>query len=158
MFGVYFAVGMIVRGVVMGESTGILSGLMTTIYYFVLSQIAIILVGWLYQVITPYNFHEEIEKDNVSAGLAFAGFFSSMGVIIGHSGGDGFNWPDTINFILYTITGVIILALTRYIVAEHILSPGHRITKEIIEDQNQNMAWMLVVSYHAMAWIFVLAV
>ena len=158
MFGVYFAVGMVVRGAVIGESADLLSGIGTTVYYFVLGQIAMILVAFLYQVITPYDFHAEIEKDNASAGLAFGGFISALGVIIGNSGGEKFTWPDTFSFILYTAAGVILLAMTRYIVAEHILIPGHKIAKEIVNDQNENAAWMLAASYHATAWIFVLAV
>jgi len=118
MFGLYFATGFIVRGAIMGESTGLLLGIAVSTYYFILSQIALIVLAYIYQLFTPYDFHEEIESDNVAAGLAFAGFISAMGVIISNAGGDNFNLADTFNFFLWTATGAAILACARKVLVD----------------------------------------
>jgi uncharacterized membrane protein YjfL (UPF0719 family) len=159
MFGIYFATGMIVRGAIMGDSAGFWGGIGTTVYYFILSQVILVIVARIYQSkITPYDFHKEIENDNVSAGLAFAGFVSALGVIISHGGGNHFSVADTVGLILWTVVGLIILGFTRAVLAERILVPGHKITDEVVRDRNENAGWMLIAAYHIMAWVFVLAV
>jgi uncharacterized membrane protein YjfL (UPF0719 family) len=159
MFGIYFATGMIVRGAIMGDSASFWSGIGTTLYYFILSQVILVIVAWVYQSkITPYDFHEEIKNDNVAAGLAFAGFVSALGVIVSHGGGNHVSVADTVGFILWTAIGIVILGFTRAVLAERILVPGHKITDEVVRDRNENAGWMLIAAYHIMAWVFVLAV
>lgn len=158
MFGLYFATGMVVRGAMIGESIDILTGLVSALVYFILGQLALIAITYFYQKITPYDFHEEIEKDNVAAGIAFCGFVSSVGVIIGHASGDSVTIPSIVIFICWTLLSLLVLSLSKYVVVEHILVPRHKITKEITIDRNENAAWMLVVGYQTTAWLFVLAV
>jgi uncharacterized membrane protein YjfL (UPF0719 family) len=158
MFGVYFATGMVVRGAIMGDSPSLVSGIESSVFYFVLSQFALIVISYFYQVITPYDFHKEIEADNVAAGLAFGGFVSAVGVILSHASGNTIGAGDILIFICWTVLSLIVLSLTKFLVVEHILIPGHKIKKEIIEDRNENAAWMLVVGYQAVAWLFALAV
>lgn len=158
LFGIYFATGMVVRGAIMGDSPTILNGLTSSFVYFILGQVAFIVISHFYQVITAYDFHKEIEDDNVAAGLAFGGFLSAVGVILSHASGSSTGIGDILIFICWTILSLIILSLTRFLVVEHILVPGHRITKEIITDRNENAAWMLVVGYQAVAWLFAFAV
>lgn len=158
LFGVYFATGMVVRGAIMGDSTSLQSGITSSVVYFVLSQFALIVISYFYQVITPYNFHKEIEEDNVAAGLAFGGFVAAVGVILSHASGNTVGAGDILIFVCWTVLSLILLSLTKFIVVEHILVPGHKIKKEIITDRNENAAWMLVVGYQAVAWLFALAV
>lgn len=158
LFGIYFATGMVVRGAIMGDSSSLLSGITSSLVYFVLSQVVLIIISYFYQVLTPYDFHKEIEEDNVAAGLAFCGFVSAVGVILSHASGSTIGIGDICIFICWTLLSLIILSITRFLVVGHILMPGHNITKEIITDRNENAAWMLVVGYQTVAWLFVLAV
>ena len=158
MFGVYFATGMVVRGSIIGESATLVSGLISSGVYFLLSQAALIIISKFYQVITPYDFHKEIEEDNVAAGLAFGGFISAVGVIISHATGNSISAGDICIFVCWTVLSMIILSFTKLVVVENILVPGHKITKEITVDRNENAAWMLVAGYQTVAWFFVLAV
>ncbi|MEZ4847611.1 MAG: DUF350 domain-containing protein [Bacteroidia bacterium] len=41
-----------------------------------------VLFAFLYVKLTPYSVHDEIEKDNVAAGLGFAGGLISIGIIV----------------------------------------------------------------------------
>lgn len=158
LFGIYFATGMVVRGAVMGESTDLIPGITGSCVYFILSQIALIIISCFYQAITPYNFHREIEEDNVAAGLAFGGFLSAVGVILSHASGNSINPGDILIFVCWTVVSLIVLSITRFIVVELILSPGHSINREITRDRNENAAWMLVAGYQSVAWLFALAV
>ena len=158
MFGIYFATGMVVRGAIMGDSISLWAGISSSVVYFILGQLVLILVSDFFQLITPYDFHDEIEKNNVAAGLAFGGFVSAVGVIIGHASGDSLQVAELVIFFCWTLLSLIILGFTQYVVVEHILVPGHKITKEIVTDKNENAAWMLIVGYQIVAWIFVLAV
>lgn len=158
LFGVYFATGMVVRGAIMGDSPSLASGLTSSVVYFLLSQAAFIIISFFYQMITSYDFYQEIEEDNVAAGLAFGGFLSAVGVMLSHASGNHVSTGEIFNFICWTILSMIILSITKFLVVEHILVPGHRITREIITDRNENAAWMLVVGYQAVAWLFALAV
>ena len=158
LFGVYFATGMVVRGAIMGDSPSLTSGLTSSVVYFVLSQIALIIISFFYQMITSYDFHKEIEEDNVAAGLSFGGFLSAVGVILSHASGSSVSMGDILIFVCWTVLSMIILSITRFLVVEQILVPGHKVTKEIIADRNENAAWMLVVGYQAVAWLFALAI
>jgi uncharacterized membrane protein YjfL (UPF0719 family) len=158
LFGIYFATGMVVRGSIMGGTSEIGSGLVSSLVYFILSQLVLILSSYFYRFITAYDFHKEIEDDNVAAGLAFGGFVSAVGVIIGHASGDSLTLFDIAMFFSWTIIGFLFLWGTECIVVKYILVPGHKVSKEIQADRNENAAWMLVVGYQTVAWVFVLAV
>lgn len=158
LFGVYFATGMVVRGSIMGGTSTIGEGLVSSLVYFILSQLILIICSYFYNFITRYDFHKEIEDDNIAAGLAFGGFLSAVGIIIGHASGDSLSLPEIAMFFCWTIVGLLFLWGTQSIVVEKLLVPGHKISKEIKEDRNENASWMLVVGYQIVAWVFVLAV
>jgi uncharacterized membrane protein YjfL (UPF0719 family) len=158
LFGIYFATGMVVRGSIMGGTSEIVPGLVSALVYFILSQLVLILSSYFYRLITAYDFHKEIEDDNVAAGLAFGGFVAAVGVIIGHASGDSLTLPDIAMFFSWTVVGLLLLWGTEKIVVKYILVPGHNVSEEIQVDRNENASWMLVVGYQAVAWVFVLAV
>jgi len=159
MFGIYFANGIVVRGAIIGESSSLLSGIASTAYYFVLAQFVLVLAAMVFQWLTPYDLHKEIEEDNVAAGLALGGFVAALGVIVGSavSGTMAVNVQDTLSFAFWTLVGLVVLTFTYFIVADRILVPGYKLSHEIAT-KNQAAGWILVVTYQAMAWIFVLAI
>ena len=68
---------------------------MTTVAFWALGQAALVLAGLVYEWITPYSIHDEIEKDNVAAGVAFAGALVGIGVIVFHaSAGNFISWAS----------------------------------------------------------------
>ena len=85
----YIATGLVIFGAVSGE----IGGIVTTLVFWVLGQVALVLAGLVYEWITPYSIHDEIEKDNVAAGVAFAGALVGIGVIVFHaSAGNFISW------------------------------------------------------------------
>ena len=158
MFGVYVATGLIVRGAVGGESESFVSGLGATFFYFLLAQVVLLLAGWAYQRMTSYDFHHEIgENNNVAAGIAFMGFLSAIGVVVGSAamGSVTVSLEDATGFLVWTVVGVVLLALTNAVVTERIFVPGHKVAHEIAVDHNEGAAWLSVAAYQAVAWFIV---
>ena len=56
--------------------------LYTAIAFWALGQTVLVLVGKYYNLITNYNIHEHIEKDNVAVGIGFAGALIGIGNLL----------------------------------------------------------------------------
>ena len=128
--GNYVAVGLITAGAMSGEG-GLLPGLV----FWVLGLFALIVAGLLYDKITSYDLHEQIEKDNVTVGVAFAGVLVGFGNIIRLAGdGDFVSWNESLTeFGYYTVVGLILLPLIR-IFADKVLLPGASLSDELVGD------------------------
>ena len=128
--GNYVAVGLITAGAMSGEG-GLLPGLV----FWVLGLFALIVAGLLYDKITSYDLHEQIEKDNVAVGVAFAGVLVGFGNIIRLAGdGDFVSWNESLTeFGYYTLVGLILLPLIR-IFADKVLLPGASLSDELVGD------------------------
>ena len=128
--GNYVAVGLITAGAMSGEG-GLLPGLV----FWVLGLFALIVAGLLYDKITSYDLHEQIEKDNVAVGVAFAGVLVGFGNIIRLAGdGDFVSWNESLTeFGYYTVVGLILLPLIR-IFADKVLLPGASLSDELVGD------------------------
>ena len=144
--GNYVAVGLITAGAMSGEG-GLLPGLV----FWVLGLVALIVAGLLYDKITSYDLHEQIEKDNVAVGVAFAGVLVGVGNIIRLAGdGDFVSWNESLTeFGYYTLVGLILLPLIR-IFADKVLLPGASLSDELVQDRpNLGAGFIEAVSYLA---------
>ncbi len=133
----YIATGLVIFGAVSGE----IGGIVTTVIFWALGQAALILAGLVYEWITPYSIHDEIEKDNVAAGVAFAGALVGIGIIVFHaSAGDFISWTVNLqDFAIEVIAGLILLPIARFI-SDVILLPGQKLTDEIANQEHPNLA------------------
>jgi len=150
MAGNYLAIGFIVAGAISGESVDMITGTLTALYYFGLTQIVFLGAGLVYEWITPYSFKDEIsEKDNESAGIALFGFLTALGYGLGNavSGNMTVSIADTLNFGFWAILTFVILAIARKFVAEYIYTRGHSLQHEIVNDRNNAAGWMLTAAY-----------
>jgi len=131
--GSYIASGLIVAGAIHGEGGGII----TAVVFFGLGQIALIIFAKIYDAITSFDVHEEIEKDNYSAGIAFAGTLVALGVILSKAaGGDFVSWEQNIfNFSVNALIAFILLPIFR-IVIDKLVITNDDLNKEIAEDKN----------------------
>ena len=144
--GNYVAVGLITAGAMSGEG-GVLPGLV----FWVLGLVALIVAGLLYDKITSYDLHEQIEKDNVAVGVAFAGVLVGFGNIIRLAGdGDFVSWNESLTeFGYYTVVGLILLPFVR-IFADKVLLPGASLSDELVQDRpNLGAGFIEAVSYLA---------
>jgi uncharacterized membrane protein YjfL (UPF0719 family) len=110
----------------------------------------------VYERITPYNIHEEIEKDNVAAGVSFAGALVSVGIIIGLAGeGDFTAWSiDLPVYIGFAVLGLILLPIIR-LLTDKVLLPTVKLSDEISAQEKPNVgaAYIEAFSYIAAAFI-----
>ena len=129
--GNYVAVGLITAGAMSGEG-GLLPGLV----FWLSGLVALIVAGLLYDKITSYDLHDQIEKDNVAVGVAFAGVLVGFGNIIRLAGaGDFVSWNESLTeFWYYTVVGLILLPLIR-IFADKVLLPGASLSQELVKDR-----------------------
>ena len=90
--GNYVAVGLITAGAMSGEG-----GLVPGLVYWLAGLAALVVAGLLYDKITSYDLHDEIEKDNAAVGVAFAGVLIGFGNIIRLAGdGDFVSWNESL--------------------------------------------------------------
>ena len=144
--GNYVAVGLITAGAMSGEG-GLLPGLV----FWVSGLVALIVAGLLYDKLTSYDLHDQIEKDNVAVGVAFAGVLVGFGNIIRLAGaGDFVTWNESLTeFGYYTLVGLILLPLVRFF-ADKVLLPGASLSDELVQERpNLGAAVIEAVSYLA---------
>jgi len=151
--GVSIASGLIIFGAVQGEGGNI----WTVVAFWAMGQIFLILAGLVYNLITPYDIHDEIEKDNVAAGVSFAGALVAMGTIIGLAAESDFvSWKESLPaYFSYSIVGLILLPLIRFL-TDKILLPTVKLSHEIASQEKPNVgaAYIEAFSYIAAALIF----
>ena len=150
--GVNVASGFIIFGSVQGQGGDI----WTVIAFWAIGQVILILAGVLYNLITPYDIHDEIEKDNVAAGVSFAGALIAVGIVIGLAAeGDFESWSESLGgFLGYAIIGLILLPLIRFL-TDRFLLPTVSLSDEIARQEKPNLgaAYIEAFSYIAAAFI-----
>ena len=127
----YVAVGLITAGAMAGEG-GLLSGLV----FWIAGLAALIVAGMLYDRITSYDLHDEIEKGNVAVAAAVAGVLIGFGNVIRLAGeGDFVSWNESLGeFVYYTVAGLILLPFIR-LFADKVLLPGARLSDELLQER-----------------------
>ena len=127
----YVAVGLITAGAMSGEGS-LASGLA----FWVAGLVALIVAGLLYDRITPYDLHDEIEKGNTAVAAAFAGVLAGFGNVIRLAGeGDFVSWNQSLTeFAYYAVAGLVLLPLVR-LFADKVLLPGARLGDELVREE-----------------------
>ncbi len=141
----YLGSGLIIFGAITGESGNLQFGIYTALLYWVLGQALILVSTALYNRMVSYNIHKEIEKDNVAAGIAYAGLIIAMANLIRNGLMGNFdNWVDTLLEVGYEAgIGIIVLPLIRTLV-DKILLPGQKLSDEIANQETPNSGAALV--------------
>jgi uncharacterized membrane protein YjfL (UPF0719 family) len=127
----YVAVGLITAGAMSGEG-GMGSGLV----FWVTGLAALVVAGVLYDRITSYDLHDQIEGGNVAVAVAFAGVLVGFGNVIRLAGeGDFVSWNESLaEFGYYLVVGLVLLPLVR-LFADKVLLPGARLADELVQER-----------------------
>jgi len=148
----YIATGLILYGAISGEGGNV----WTAVVFWGLGQLALVLVSLLYERITPYSIHEQIEGNNTAVGVAFAGALIGMGNILRYAvSGDFQSWnTNLVTFGLYAIIGLLALPLIR-IATDKILLPGASMAAELVDQERPNLgaAYIIMFSYIGSSFI-----
>ncbi len=143
-FASYVATGLIIYGALSGED----GGLLTTLVFWALGQVVMVLAGLVYKWMIPYDIHAEIEKDNVAAGVGFAGALLGIGNITRIAcSGDFISWEENlIKFGYIIVFGLILLPVTR-LLTDKVLIPGEKLTDEIAHQEKPNLGAAFVEAF-----------
>jgi len=144
----HLANGLIISGALSGEG----GDLFTALIFWLAGQIALILAVFLYNMITPFNIHDEIEKDNVAVGVAVAGMLVGIGNIvrIGISG-DFIGWFDNFSvFFGFLIFGLLLMPVLR-LISDKLLLPGESLTDELVNQEHPNVGAAAVEAFSYIA-------
>ena len=133
---VYIATGLILFGV-LGENE---DAYWEVLILWAITQLILILVGFVYNLITPYDLHDEIAKDNVAVGVGFAGALIAMANLIRFGAAQhADNWFQVAeNLAFETGIGLLLLPVAR-LVTDKILLPKRRLTDEIVNQERPNI-------------------
>ena len=143
--------------VIYGSVSGLGGSIWTAVVFWALGQGFLILAGHVYNLITSYNIHEEIEKDNVAAGVSFAGALVSMGIVVGLAAERDFeSWSEDLPaYLIIAAVGLILLPIIRFL-TDKVLLPTVKLSDEIARQEKPNVgaAYIEAFSYIAAALIF----
>ena len=134
--GSYIGTAMVLQAIVSGEQPDWVASVTGVIVFFIVGQFSFILFGWVYEKITPYSIHAEMERDNVAAGVSFGLTLVAVGIILSHSVSSSMSLPA---FFAWFLNGVALILVSRILV-DKLLLPKHKLSDEIATDQNWGVA------------------
>ncbi len=142
--GMYVATGFILNGALSGAGGTFIQGIVSAVLFFILGQLALLLFGFLYELITPFNVRDEIKNNNLAAGIGLGGILIALGIILMSSiSGPFTGWAnDLMSFGIYAVYGILMLLIFRTVVGK-LLLPTTDIATEVKEDRN--VAALIVV-------------
>jgi uncharacterized membrane protein YjfL (UPF0719 family) len=142
--------GFILYGSIQGEGN-----YLTMLVFWALGQLMLILATKFYNMITPYDIHTEIEKDNVPAGVSTAGALIGIGIIIGLSAeGDFVSWGESLQgYLAYAAIAFAAIPCARKFA--DIMLAGVSLTDEIAHQEKPNLGAAFIEAFSYIAAAFV---
>ena len=142
------AAGLIIYGAITGEATSLSQGLLTAVVFWALAQFILLITSYVYNLITPYNIHQEIEKDNVAVGLGFSGAIIAIANLIRFGiEGEFVGWANVLSEVGFDVfLGLALLPIMRML-TDKILLPGAKLTDEIVNQKKPNIGAGLIEAF-----------
>ncbi|MBN2809230.1 MAG: DUF350 domain-containing protein [Deltaproteobacteria bacterium] len=134
--GTFIASGFIIKTVLSGSGTGFLTDLIGTLFYFAVGQAALLIFGRLYQKVSRFDLHDEIERDNAAAGVAFGLSMVAVGILVA----DYIATYNSIFGLIFWIPLSFFFLVTGRYIADKLLLPGALLDDEISRDRNWGAA------------------
>ncbi len=132
----FIASGIIIKTVLSGSGSCFLTDLFGTFFYFAVGQLAFIIFGRLYQKISRFDLHDEIEQDNAAAGVAFGLSMVAVGILLA----DYIAAYNSIFGLMFWIPLSFFFLVTGRYIADKMLLPGALLDEEISQDRNWGAA------------------
>ena len=158
---VFIATGAILKGSLTGDSSGILMGILTTLEYFVFSQVIVAIAAFIYTILIKYehkdgkslSVQEELrDKNNPAVGLSFGGFIVGVSIVVSAAidGNDITSLAD-LSWVLGILTISSILGIGTMILihsfTDKAVFPYASVNSEIGEQQNLAIGGMYAAFY-----------
>ena len=154
--GGMIATSLIFSGVLSLETDNFTKILIYSVIYFFIGQVFLILAGVIYQGITKYDIHYEIEnRENKTVGIAMGGFLIASGLIIKSSltSLNGNILAEVIFSLILILIGFIFLIIVRKIV-DWVFLPKTPLNLEVVRDQNIAAGVIVAASYIIVALLY----
>ena len=150
--GSFLASGLMINGVLTGESDSLLFMVRDILFYWLVGQAILVFGGWVFQRITHYDALAAIEQDNTAAGLCFGAFLAAQGAIARMSlvGTTSDILPELINVLVYALLGTLLLCIGR-LVADKVMLPSSSLDHEVAQDANTGAAAVVAATFAAIA-------
>jgi len=138
-FGMNVAIGLVIAGAISGEG----GGPETSLAFFGMGLVVLIVFALFYDLTTPFSIHEEIEKDNAAVGIALGGNLIAMGIVILKAVfGDFPGWGEGITeFLTFAVLGFVLLYVLRLLI-DRLLLPTTKISDELAGGRNVGVAFV----------------
>ena len=116
------------------------AGAVTTLAYWIVGQIILVLTARLYRWFTPYDDTQAVKEKNLAVGIAYAGVLLSIGILLfGALFGNFVSWWDTMMLLLeILLPALVFLPLLRYLLAR-LLFGGRSYKAELIDQLHPNI-------------------
>ena len=116
--------------------------------YFVGGQFLFLLAAKIYNVITPYDIHEHIEKDNLAVGVGFSGAIIAVANIVRFALSAEFEgWQDLGLVLLFDFAIALALLPMMRMLVDKILLPKRKLTDEIVNQDKPNVGAALIEAF-----------
>ncbi len=142
------ATGLIVLGAIHGEGYGAGGPIVTALLYWLLGQGILFITTIVYNLITPYDIHDHIEKGNVAVGVGYAGAIIAIANLIRFALMHDFeDWTVTLmDVAVDTSIGLLFLPIARFL-TDKILLPGQKLTDEIVNQEHPNIGAAVIEAF-----------
>jgi len=138
-FGMQVAIGLLIAGAIAGSG----GGPDTALAFFGLGLVVLILFALFYEFTTPFNIHDEIEKDNAAVGVSLGGNLIAIGLVMLKAVfGDFIGWGASIaEFLTFAIIGFVLLYVLRLLI-DLVLLPRIKVSNALTAERNLGVAFI----------------
>jgi uncharacterized membrane protein YjfL (UPF0719 family) len=158
--GSYVASGCVIAACVAGDAEG--GNALTSLVFLVLGQVSLLLITYVFRLLTSYDDVQEILNGNIPAALSYAGLMIAVGLIVGHAvEGDFVDYSKSFLGFGKALAAVVALyPIRQFLVQGLLLGSGFRLyggelDREISQDRNINAGIIEAISYIGAALLIV---
>ena len=142
--GINVATGLMIAGAISGTGGGgDLFEALSSLVFFALGLVVLVLFALFYEVTTSFDIHDEIEKDNSAVGVAFGGNLIAIGLVMLKAlSGDFISWAQSITeFVIFAVVGFALLFVLRLLV-DLLVLPRVKVAREVSAERNSGVAFI----------------
>lgn len=150
--GSYIATALVIAACVSGDARG--GNFLTSIVFMLAGFVALLVITYLFRLLTAYDDVQEILGGNISAAMSYAGLMIAIGIIVGHAAkGDFVDYISSFAGFGRALLAVVALyPIRQFLVQGLLLGSGFRLyggglDDEISRDKNINAGIIEAVSY-----------
>ena len=143
-FGVHIANALVLLSIIQSQGPP-----HSAMLFWILAQIVFIIAAKIYEILTPYSIHDELERDNTAVGVALAGVFIGLGNIVSISvNGDFVGWiEDLTTFGTNIIFGFLVLFVVKQLTSLMLASGNLLHEKQVGDPPNVGAGLLEALGY-----------